>query len=137
MTNRLHRLESLSRAQSKFAKALEVRLGQHERRLGGLLETRLEISRLADGAAATDPASMPRLLQSLAVTELSIKQLQKDIEDLRRELQSTRGREKVISTKYKSLREAEERKVAESQSLEAALVMTARACSDQAESSDR
>jgi hypothetical protein len=127
MTERWRRLMRMARAQDEVGKALEARLWREERRMKTILDESVEFDRLAASAATTVPAAVPALLRGLAATELRLKQLETETEDLRRALLSAKCRQKVLCSKQKQLREAVERRLGQEHALETALAMAAKA----------
>ncbi len=127
MTNQLRRLRSLALAQVQIGKVLEVRISHEERALSGLLKTRRELMELAENVVGSDAAFLPRVLLALASTEQELIRRRKGIEVIHQELLAARGREKIVSEKHSSLAEAGERKLIETELLDVALYMTAKA----------
>jgi septal ring factor EnvC (AmiA/AmiB activator) len=67
------------------------------------------------------------MLRSLAALESQLKQITIEADRLKRQLLEAKGREKVISTRLKLLRDSAERKMAEEQAMETTLVLMAKA----------
>ena len=67
------------------------------------------------------------MLRSLAALESQLKQIEMEADRLKRRLLEAKGREKVISTRLKLLRDSAERKMAEEQAMETTLVLMAKA----------
>lgn len=89
--------------------------------------SKMEIEGLASRAGGINPASVPVMLRRLAVLDLELRKIVAERDVLRQNLLVARGRQKVITAKLKLLRDSTERKAAEEQALETALVMRAKA----------
>jgi chromosome segregation ATPase len=127
LSGRLYRLLRLARAQAEMVKALESKLAQEERSIAVISRKSAEIDTLATGAGAINPASLPAMLRSLASLDSELKQITMEADRLKRQLLEAKGREKVISTRLKLLRDSAERKMTEEQAMETTLVLMAKA----------
>ena len=107
-------------------KALEARLAGEERRAAELSFSKMEIEGMASRVGAIHPASVPVMLRRIAMLDLQLKKIVAERDDLRQKLLVARGRQKVITARWKLLRDSAERKAAEEQALETALVMGAK-----------
>ena len=108
-------------------KVLETRLAQEERGIASISSKKAEIDILATRSGTLHPASLPAMLRSLAALESQLKQIEIEADRLKRHLLEAKGREKVISTRLKLLRDNAERKMAEEQAMETTLVLMAKA----------
>lgn len=108
-------------------KVLEAKLAHEERRIAVISSKRAEIDILATRAGEHQPASLPEMLRGLAALELELKQIRMVADRLRQELLEAKVREEVISNRLNSLRNDEERRRVEEQSLETTLVLMAKA----------
>jgi hypothetical protein len=67
------------------------------------------------------------MLRSLAALEEQLKQIEGEADRLKRRLLEARGREKIISTRLRLLRDGAERRIVEEQAMETTLVLMAKA----------
>lgn len=125
MTGGQKRLLRLAQAQSDMVKNLEARLAQHERRASTLSAARSELEGLAAGAGGLQ--HLPHVLRKLVATEVEMNEVRVEIDALRGQLLTARSRQKSLDGRARLLGEAIERKSAELEALETALVMMAKA----------
>jgi hypothetical protein len=127
LNGRLYRLARLARAQGEIMKVLETKLAHEERKIAAVSSKKAEIDILATRAGALQPASLPPMLRSLAALEEQLKQIEGEADRLKRRLLEARGREKIISTRLRLLRDGAERRIVEEQAMETTLVLMAKA----------
>jgi hypothetical protein len=108
-------------------KVLETKLAHEERKIAAVSSKKAEIDILATRAGALQPASLPPMLRSLAALEEQLKQIEGEADRLKRRLLEARGREKIISTRLRLLRDGAERRIVEEQAMETTLVLMAKA----------
>ena len=123
----MQRLARLLRAQSELVKVQEATLLHCERKEAALASTRSELDTIAAEMGQARPAFLPAALHRLTATELLLQQARAEVEDARGKLLSARGRQKSIAGRERMLRAAAERKAAEEDALEQALIMAAKA----------
>lgn len=82
---------------------------------------------MAVRASAEQPSLLPKLLRRLAEVESNGKQARNAVEELQLKLLAAKFREKAISNTTMILREAQQRKAAEVDTLETVQLLTAKA----------
>jgi chromosome segregation ATPase len=117
----------LARAQGEMVKVLEAKVAQQEHVAASLSAARAELDRLASTAGAAGLAFMPVALRSLAAAEGELSTVNMSLDALRKDLLAAKGREKALENRARLLRSTMERKAAEENALETALVMAAKA----------
>lgn len=127
VSSKADRLSRLARAQEKLVKAIEMQVQQAEQRALALNRAGKELDDMAVRASAEQPSLLPKLLRRLAEVESNGKQARNAVEELQLKLLAAKFREKAISNTTMILRQAQQRKAAEVDTLETVQLMTAKA----------
>lgn len=108
-------------------KVQEAELLRCERRLAAFTAARGELDAAATGLAQARPAFLPAALHRLAEADQLLMMAGAEVEEVRQKLLAAKGRQKSIAGRERMLRSAVERKAAEEDALESALIMAAKA----------
>ena len=127
MTSRTQRLARLLRAQGEVVKIREAELLRCERSQAALSATRGELDAVTTELAQARPAFLPAALHRLVETDQLLLKARAEVEAARQELLAAKGRQKSIAGRERMVRSAAERKAAEGDALEQALIMAAKA----------
>lgn len=127
MSSKADRLTRLARAQGNLVKVLEMQVLKAEQRSLALTTEGRELDAMAVKAVTEQPSLIPKLLRCLSDAESNAKQARSAVDTLRQRLLLAKFREEAISGRAMILKEAQERKATEVDTLETALLIGAKA----------